>query len=289
MKIKVYILNAFAKSTKGGNPAGVVLEANQLSNKQMQKIANKINLPETTFIQKSNKADFKLKFFTPNCEVDLCGHATIASFSLMAKLGLLKPGKYTQETKAGILDIEIKPTGVIFMNQNIPQFLKKINKQKIVDALNISMDTIVPDLPVEIVSTGLPTIIVPIVSLDKLIKIKPSLKKCIKLCKNKFLLHLLTLETGKKNQIAYSRNLFPIKTMDEEAATGTASGALACYLHNHNKINKKQIKQMIFKQGHSMGSPSKILVRLKVEKEKIIETKVGGSTSNIKQKIIEIN
>lgn len=80
MKIKVYKLNSFAKAKEGGNAAGVVLNADSLSEKEMAKIAAVLGFSETAFVLQSNVADFKLRFFTPNEEVDLCGHATIASF-----------------------------------------------------------------------------------------------------------------------------------------------------------------------------------------------------------------
>ena len=71
MKVKVYILNAFAKTPNGGNPAGVVLNADFFSDNDKQKIAKKVGFSETAFVQKSKKGDFRLQFFTPNKEVDL--------------------------------------------------------------------------------------------------------------------------------------------------------------------------------------------------------------------------
>src|SRR3989344_2115961 len=106
MEIKVYTLNSFAKEQNGGNPAGVVLNADGLTEVQMKSIAGQVGFSETAFIQKSQKANFKVRFFTPTDEVDLCGHATIASYYLMWKQGLIKPGNYKQETKAGLLGIE---------------------------------------------------------------------------------------------------------------------------------------------------------------------------------------
>jgi PhzF family phenazine biosynthesis protein len=120
MKIKVFTLNSFAKTIDGGNPAGVVLNADGLSEKEMVLIAKKVALSETAFITRSSKADFKVRFFTPTDEVDLCGHATIATYSLMHTLGKIKAGNYTQETKAGILGIKIHEDGTIFMNQTLP-------------------------------------------------------------------------------------------------------------------------------------------------------------------------
>ena len=81
-EVKVAILNAFVDSGKGGNPAGVVLDADCLTDSQKLDIAQKIGLSETAFVSNSHTADFKLDFFTPQKQIAHCGHATIATFSL---------------------------------------------------------------------------------------------------------------------------------------------------------------------------------------------------------------
>jgi PhzF family phenazine biosynthesis protein len=289
MIIKVYTLNAFAKTQKGGNSAGVVLEAGNLSDKQMQKIAQEVGFSETAFVSKSDKADFKVQFFTPNGEVDLCGHATIATFFLMAKLELIKVGKYTQETKAGVLNIEVKPNGAIFMNQNTPQFFQEIDKTEIANSLNIPTEMIDSDLPIQIVSTGLKDILIPISNLSDLHSIKPNFEKVSEISKKYDVVgyHLFTLET-KFGSTAHCRNLAPLYDIPEESATGTSSGALSCYLWENRKIDNQQSQNLVFEQGYSMEKPSEILVNLKIDEEKIMEVKVGGIASNVQQKEIKI-
>ena len=288
MKIPFYILNAFSRSHNGGNPAGVVLDAEQLSDIQMQVIAKKINLTETAFVQKSNKADFKVRFFTPDIEVDLCGHATIATFSCLKHLQRIHQGKYRQETKTGILDIEIQKNDLIFMNQNIPDFKEKFEKELVANALNIKPEEILSEIPIQIVSTGFPTLLVPLISRRRLVSLSPSLERCVKLCNKKTLLHPFTFETFCPKSIAFSRDFFPIKILDEEAATGTANGALACYLFQYGIIEKLQSQNLVFEQGYGMKRPSEIRVSLQIKENKITEVKVGGFTDNMKCKKIDI-
>lgn len=133
MKINVYTLNSFAKTKRRGNPAGVVINADDsLTEKEMRKIAAVLGFSATAFVLQSNVADFKVRFFTPNEEVDLCGHATIATFYAMSALNLLKQGKYKQETRAGILGIEICDDNFVMMDQSIPVFSEVIVKDEIV-------------------------------------------------------------------------------------------------------------------------------------------------------------
>ena len=105
MKVTVYTLDSFAKEFGGGNPAGVVLGADHYSEKEMKLIAKEVGFSETAFVMNSDNADFKIRFFTPNEEVDLCGHATIGAFSLMLDKRIITSYNYTQETKAGILGV----------------------------------------------------------------------------------------------------------------------------------------------------------------------------------------
>ncbi len=285
--VKVFTLNAFAKTKDGGNPAGVVIDADSLSEKDMQKIAQKVGFSETAFVQKSDKADFKVSFFTPKGEVDLCGHATIATFYLLAAKGLIKPGNYSQETKAGILNLEVKEDNTIFMNQNLPKFFDVSDKKEIAKSLNISEDAISPDLPVQIVSTGLRDVLIPIKSLKDLFEIKPNFESVSKISKKYDVIgyHLFTLET-KFGSAAHCRNLAPLYDIPEESATGTSNGALACYLFKYGKISKKQADNLVFEQGYSMKKPSEILVQLKIKNDEIAEVKVGGIASNIQEKEI---
>lgn len=289
MKIKAYTLNSFAKSIEGGNPAAVVLNADALSENDMKKIAGIIGFSETAFIMKSNKADFKVRFFTPTEEVDLCGHATVGVFSLLLSLGKVKPGVYTQETRAGILKVEANKDMSIIMNQTTPSFYEIISKSEIADSLNITTAGIQEDLPVQVVSTGLRDIIVPIKNIEILKSIRPDFDKVSAVSRkyNSTGYHLFTFETV-NGADAHCRNFAPLYGISEESATGTSSGALASYLFNHDKITPKTAENIVFEQGYTMKKPSEIIVSLKIHDKNIIEVKVGGKALNLSEIEIKI-
>ncbi|MFB5268648.1 PhzF family phenazine biosynthesis protein [Paenibacillus enshidis] len=92
MNVQVYTLNAFAKGQLGGNPAGVVLNADSMSAEEMQQVARIVGFSETAFVERSQHADFKVRYFVPTDEVDLCGHATIATFYLLMSGKLIRSG-----------------------------------------------------------------------------------------------------------------------------------------------------------------------------------------------------
>lgn len=282
MKVTVHILNSFAKTIEGGNPAGVVLQADSLQEEKMRKIAAILGFSETAFVMQSTVADFQVRFFTPKEEVDLCGHATIGTFYTMASLGLLKPGSYKQETKAGILGIEIMEDNSIMMNQTNPVFSEIVDKKEIADSLNIKVSQMVEDLPAQVVSTGLRDIIVPIKNIDTLNVIKPDMEKVKEISRkyNTIGYHVFTLESL-YGANANCRNFAPLYDITEESATGTSNGALASYLYHYGKISSEQASNIVFEQGYSMNTPSEIHVSLVVKGKEILEVKVGGKAMNL--------
>ena len=280
--MKVYTIRAFAKMREGGNPAGVVLHADDLSENEMMHIAKKIGFSETAFVMKSQFADFKVRFFTPVEEVDLCGHATVGAFSVLVKEKVIAPGSYTQETKAGILEVKVSTDETVMMTQSKPIFSDILDPKTIADSLNITVEDLAVTLPCQIVSTGLRDILVPIKDRKTLDAICPEFDK-VKEISAKYKVvgyHLFTLDTPGQAK-AYCRNLAPLYGIDEESATGTSSGALACYLHHYHQLEPTEWENLIFDQGYVMEMPSEIIVRLTVDSDEISKVEVGGKSMNL--------
>lgn len=278
--MQVYTLQAFAKNSKGGNPAGVVLVADNLTDGEMQQIATVIGLSETAFVSRSKVADYRVRFFTPKKEVDFCGHATIATFYLMRFINILKRGIYTQETNAGVLKIEVD-THSIVMAQPTPSFYEIVDKKSIAKSLNILESDIVDELPVQVVSTGLKDIIIPVKSLEILQRIAPSFDKVKRISEkyNAVGYHVFTMETLKKGSAAHCRNFAPLLGINEEAATGSASGALGAYMLEHGVVQAPV--KLKLEQGYIMHNPSEIVVDLKKDANDQTVVMVGGTADNI--------
>lgn len=122
--IKVLHYDAFTDTPGMGNPAGIVLNADNLSEKQMQSVAAAAGYNETAFVLSSGKADIRLRFFTPGHEMDLCGHATVASVFMMKEHGILKTDEILLETNAGILPVSLR----FFSKSLIHQFILSVWK-----------------------------------------------------------------------------------------------------------------------------------------------------------------
>lgn len=281
MKIPVYVASAFSKDQQGGNKAGVVLFESSLSILQKMAIAQELGYAETAFISESTVADYRFEYFTPKEEVDLCGHATIAAFVILQYLDKLTKDRYTIETNSGVLTITLKGDA-IFMQQNSPAFFELVTPDELKDCFDIS--TIDPHYPIQIVSTGLRDILIPIQSETTLHQLQPHFEE-IKAVSERYDtigFHLYTFN----NDRIICRNFAPRYNINEEAATGTSNCALACYLHAKHNIHKPLYQ---FEQGYSLNSPSEISVKLVTTAQNDIEQVfVGGKGYYTETKAINL-
>ncbi|MGD6844022.1 PhzF family phenazine biosynthesis protein [Bacillus infantis] len=284
MKVNVYIVYAFCRDNKGGNPAGVVLDADGLSTGDMQKVASMAGFPETAFISRSIAGDVSLRYFTPENEVDLCGHATVASFHLLVREGRILPGKHTFECHAGLLKARTSETGEIFLEQPLPEMGETLPAEEAAASLGISLDDLDESLPVQIVCAGLPDIIVPIRSRDVLECIQPDSRRVAEISRKYHAIgyHLFAVNE-KGGPAAVCRNLAPAAGIPEESATGTASGALCAYLYHHQRI---AAGPHFFHQGESMGLPSIIKANLSAADSGEIERMEIGGAAKLQEKMV---
>ena len=253
--INVKIVSAFCRDGLGGNKAGVVTDAGNLTEDDMQRIASELGFSETAFIMPSDKADYRVRYFTPVSEVPLCGHATIAAFSLIKR-------NCTIETDSGILNI-LYENGTIFMEQNMPEFYQIIRDG---------------DLPVQVVSTGLKDIMLPFESPSDLFSYAPDFEAIKEQSRKEEVIGIHAFALSSEEGIdAVCRNFAPLYGINEESATGTSNCALAGYLAKYHE--KKDT--YIFNQGDSLGQPSQIIVRLNDD-----SIYVGGKAVLLKEMLI---
>ena len=269
--VDVYVAVAFSKDAKGGNKAGVVLGRSELTSVQKAAIAKEMGYSETAFVLDSDKADFKLQYFTPTEEVPLCGHATIAAFSTLKLLNMLDKPDCTIETEAGILNIHIKDDGLILMEQNRPAYLEVLDSDIFTGC--IERNFIDHRFPIQIVSAGLNDVMLPVDSVEHLEQLSPDFEMIANMSKEKEVVGVHAFTIIKESDVtAICRNFAPLYGIDEESATGTANCALACYLFKYYK----QQSQYVFEQGHNMGDISRIVVNLSYHENVIDSVFVGG-------------
>lgn len=267
--VHVYVSSAFSKDGAGGNKAGVVLDRPDLSDQEKMAISKELGYSETAFVTQSTKADYHLEYFTPTEEVPLCGHATIATFATLKLLGKLIKAENTIETKAGILNIHVDEDGMVMMQQNRPAYYDTLPIEELMPSMGCKASSL--GEPIQIISTGLKDIILPVGTREELDQLQPDFAAMTELNKEKNVVgvHAFTLDPSVD---AVCRNFAPLYGIDEESATGTASCALAGYMAKY--LKKKDT--YVFEQGYSMGLPSRITVKVTYHEDEIDTIYVGG-------------
>lgn len=290
-KVSVMVVNAFTFNGEGGNPAGVVLNADQYSNAEKQEIARLVGFPETAFISKSNVADRKLEFFTPNKQIAHCGHATVASFSYLNQIGEITNRHSSKETIDGNRDI-ILENGMAYMEQK-PQFFKDIDNNTINDVM-MSIGLEVSDLkegfkPV-ITNTGVSFMIIPLKNKSKLEAINTDLSAINKVSEEYDLIGFYAFSDDAIDQgHDYTTRMFaPRYAIPEEPATGMAAGNLSYYLYDKMGVRGDQI---VIEQGYFMSpqSKSEIIVKLNHEGERLNNIMAGGRAKVMQEIEVELD
>ncbi len=280
MEKDILIYHAFTEKVFKGNPAGVVLEAQDLSVEKMQKIAKELGFSETVFIY-GDRLPLKVRFFTPKEEVDLCGHATIAYVTGLIEKEIWKVeeglNRKEVEINIGVLPILIykkEESLDIMMYQGSPKIERiediEILKERICESLNISTKDLLSEIEIVKAYTGLWDLMIGVKSREILNSIIGDMEKIKEISKELDIIsfHIFALEDCK----VYARNMAPIVDIPEEAATGTSNGALSYYLYTIGKLKVDDVLEVI--QGEALDRESKILGKIIIEGEpKVL---VGG-------------
>ncbi len=289
MDFQVQIINAFTDNGHGGNPAGVVLNADELNPQQKQNVACKIGLSETAFVSTSNSAAYKLDFFTPNRQIAHCGHATIATFSYLRQLNHIEEGMTSKETIDGNRAILIDGD-MAFMEQLSPSY-KDIDDLtgEVLQSLGITGHDLLANINPVIVNTGNSFMLVAMKNAEAVSQVYPNFAAINKISEDYDLIgyYIFSKTTQIPGRDAGARMFAPRFGIKEESATGMAAGPLACFLYDKMNIDKDVF---LIEQGHLMNpaSPSMITAKLNLHNQKINKLMTGGNAKVIKTMTVSI-
>ncbi|MDG6229471.1 MAG: PhzF family phenazine biosynthesis protein [Candidatus Thermoplasmatota archaeon] len=278
MGVIVHKILAFSKELTGGNPAGVVLEPFGLSAVQMKKISRRLQVSETAFVISKGHGAYLVRFFSPTVEVDLCGHATIASFYLIgSSMHHIQDDMIVlrQQTNAGLLPVSLhfKQGSIdhVMMTQQTPVFEPlSLDIERIARTIGVDIDDVDRVYSSHRVSTGLFTLPICVRSFDVLRDIEPDFQLIKHFCN--FIgvgsLHVFTFDTLDSSSIYHARNFAPVYGVLEDPVTGTANGAVASYLFHKGYVTQEQV---ICEQGDIIGRAGRVTVDLSLPR-----VQVGG-------------
>jgi len=279
--MKAKTVDAFTSVPCGGNAAGVqIIDGEYPDDKEMLAVAAEMGYSETAFIRLLGEDRVMIRYFTPAAEVDLCGHATIASFFGLTQWGLIQAGKtYTAITKAGEISVDIGGDGTVWMDMAAPAETGGFTLQdelEMCTLFGISQEDM-GELHPSIVSTGLADIMMPVKNETVLANLQPDMDSISAFSKKHQVtgFHVFALgdENGNPEITAHARNFAPLYDIPEEAATGTSNGALTYYLYRRKLLTADRVNLVI--QGEAMNRPSEIRTMLHDEKGSV-SIRVGG-------------
>lgn len=284
MELEFLVVNSFTDKPFGGNPAAVFLRASGLEKNVMQSIARQMNLVETVFVSspEDRRADFRLRYFTPDEELPVAGHPTVAACVALVKRGILNPadGEYVIETGKGFVKIAVYNRGgepSVVMEQPSPLFGEVLgDRGEAAAILGISEGDLLPELPVAPVDTGLGHLIVPVKSLSALMRIRRNIAPLLDLCGRHGVreVQAFAFEAYDKSNHLHTRNICPREGL-EDPACGNGCGALGAYLARYHFQNQ-QTHCIRAEQGHIVNMPAVIEIAIFSHGDSILVT-VGGT------------
>jgi PhzF family phenazine biosynthesis protein len=299
MRRTIYQIDAFTRERFKGNPAGVVMNAEGLTEYQMLQLARELNNSETAFLfpPDDDDCDVAIRYFTPKTEVPTCGHATIAALYAKALEENLDSCTIRLKTQIGVLPVEIiKNSGdyQVLMTQGkfvlSPPF-DSDTTLKILTALGLTLADIEDKCPVQIASTGHSKVMIGIRSRSQLNRLTPHLSHLADLskvigCNGYF---VFTFDSDDDKILTYGRMFAPAIGINEDPVTGNANGPLGGYLIM-NKIRgyENNYFEFIAKQGETIDRLGKITVMVNIENSRPVTIQIKGDAVVLFKTEIEI-
>ena len=283
--MQLTIVDAFTQTPGTGNRAGVVLDAAGLDAEAMQRIATAVGASETAFLlSPPGEGTVRLRYFTPTEEIDFCGHATVATFHLLAERGVLKvPGAYRLECRAGTLDVELEAVGprgarAWIVTPRLPWVESPVPLETVMPLVGGTVEMVDRSLPV--LRNG-HRVMVPLRRREDVWALAPRSGALAEALRPHGLsgVYVFTRETKDASSIAHSRYFVPGMGVAEDPVTGSAAGPLGMYLATHGVLvlpaSGGTVRARI-EQGDAIGKPGRIEVEVTGRPGQPERARIGG-------------
>jgi trans-2,3-dihydro-3-hydroxyanthranilate isomerase len=285
-QVRVYHVDAFTDQPFGGNPAGVVPDADGLDETTMQRIARELNLSETAFLLPTDNrdADYRVRYFTPTTEIDFCGHATVGlAWILATEYGWAeKAEQVVFETNKGHIPVAwSKQDGkvkAVTMTQVSPKVRNvDLDLQEAARLAGIPAEQLDDRFPVRLGYTGNWHLLIPVKSRAAIDAAEPRMAELGEMNRLHGIstTHLFTFDSPDGYDL-YTRDFAPAVGIPEDPVTGAANGALAGYLVLEGILNPRETHHLTIGQGHAIGRPGTLYVTIRpANPDPVVQ--VGGS------------
>jgi trans-2,3-dihydro-3-hydroxyanthranilate isomerase len=289
MQRRYITVDVFTDRAFGGNPLAVVLDAGGLSTAQMQAIASEFNYSETTFVlpPQDSAHDARVRIFTVRAEIPFAGHPNVGTAFVLATQATKPPARFLFEEGAGLVPVEIlkEEDRAVGAELTAPQPLHKLTQfsaEQAAACISLSAADIRTDRhPPQIVSVGLPFLVVELTSRDALRRARPEAAAFAGAfpCDRSDAVYLYTRDVppAEKTSDLQARMFHPGSSgLSEDPATGSATAAAAALLADLSGERDAELSLRIG-QGVDMGRPSLLLTRVLKANGAITSAHVGGA------------
>ena len=280
-----HIVDVFTTRRFAGNQLAVFQEASTLSDEEMQSLAREMNYSEVTFVESTEPRNggYDVRIFDPVAEMEFAGHPTLGTAYVLREFLLDDPpDRLVLNLRVGQIPVRVETRNgedQYWMQQVPPTFDRQLDASLLASVLGLSDDDIDADYPVQVVSTGLPTAIVPVRSLAAVRDIRIDHEVYYDEFIDEFgelMLLCFTPETvGEANDL-HVRVFADYSGVPEDPATGSSNGCLAAYLVEHDYFGSDEVELSV-EQGYEMGRPSQLHLEASRTGDGEIEIRVGGS------------
>jgi trans-2,3-dihydro-3-hydroxyanthranilate isomerase len=286
-------LDVFTAAPFGGNQLAVLPDATGLSDAEMQAIAREMNFSETTFVlpARDPKALRRVRIFTPATELPFAGHPVVGTTFALAYEGIAQAegaSPINLELGIGTLPVDLlfedQRLSFVWMHQPTPTYQRyEGDAGRLAAALRLAPDDMLPELPIEVGSAGVPFLYVPLRSLDALGRAggQPALAALAREIADNAGVYLFALERlGDGNGEARSRMFAPLMGIAEDPATGSAAGPFGVYLMRHGRVAADELGESRLRilQGVEMGRTSRLEVAITGSADAVRDVRVGGES-----------
>jgi trans-2,3-dihydro-3-hydroxyanthranilate isomerase len=262
------LVDVFTDRAFGGNPLAVFLEPGKLDATTMQAIAKELHLSETTFVFRpsSGAADHRVRIFTPDAELPFAGHPTLGTAFVLSDG---KDGTTRLEEGVGVIRVTMSE-GFVQMEQPLPAFSgTTISRKAAADALGLAVEEVRSDVPIQMGSSGLPYLFVPLANL----KAVRRARRPAGLDAN---VYVFAMSAERSGSHVHGRMFDQGLGIGEDPATGSAQGPLGAYLVAHELVRVEATTRIRSEQGFEIGRPSFLDIEVDRAGASVTAVRVGG-------------
>jgi trans-2,3-dihydro-3-hydroxyanthranilate isomerase len=293
-KYCIKIVDAFTSKPFSGNPAGVVTDASGLSASEMQKIANEMNLVETTFVFPPNdtRADFLIRYFTPQNEVAVAGHPTIATIHALIEEGKIVPSVKTHhihvETGAGVLPVDIhvsnEGTHEIIMTMATPKFESaQISHAELAVMLGTDVANVDTRYHIQKIFTGIYWFVARLKSLNAIQNLRPDMATIADLSRKETVtgIQVFSTETEDPQCDFHVRTFLPNEGINEDPVCGTGNSCIGAFIVENEIVKTNGKLRFISEQGNELGRPGRVYIEVEGNPSSVEKVRISGTAITV--------